>query len=214
MKYFSIILNFILAIAILVLYVLYFSVPNGQDDSVENKTDSFQIPSDFGIAYIIEDSLLSNYEYFKELAADLEKKSKDMENDYTIKAEGLQKEIENFQRTAGNMTMNQARAVEEDLLKKRQNLMLLQERMSQDLLKAEADVNMKLYEKVSGYLKDYAIKEGYSLILNVKRGNAVMYGHEAMDITKIIIKGLNDDYNSITDKPSAPVSKIDSTNTN
>jgi outer membrane protein len=213
-KYYSIILNFILAIAIVVLYVLYFSMPESNKHSSDEVKDSLQIPVDFTVAYIIEDSLLGNYVYFQELAAELEKKSKDMENDYTLKAEGLQKEIEGFQRTAGNMTMNQARAVEEDLLRKRQNLMLLQEKMGQDLMKAEADVNMKLYDKVSSYLKDYAIKEGYSLIFNVKRGNAVMYGDQAMDITPIILQGLNDEYKLTKEKPSTPVSAADTTGGN
>jgi outer membrane protein len=112
------------------------------------------------------------------------------------------------------MTMNQARAVEEDLLKKRQNLMLLQERMGQDLLKAEADVNMKLYDKVSSYLEEYAIQEGYSLIFNVKRGNAIMYGNEAMDITSIILKGLNEDYLSTQNKAPKPAAASDTTGVN
>ena len=214
MKHISIVLNVILAIAIIVLYVLHFSSPKNYDELPEGKADSLKMPVDFTVAYIVEDSLLSNYEYFRELATELEKKSMDMENDYNLKAQGLQKEIEGFQRTAGNMTMNQARAVEEDLLRKRQNLMLLQEKMGQDLLKAEAEVNTKLYEKVASYLKDYAVKEGYSIIFNVKRGNAVMYGNEAMDITNIIVKGLNDDYRSAQNQPAAPVSATDSVSSN
>jgi outer membrane protein len=211
MKYLSIILNVILGIAIVILYVLHFSVPEDPDNTREGKADSLTMPTDFAVAYIIEDSLLSNYDYFIELAGGLEKKRQQMENDYTLKAQGLQKEFEGFQRTAGNMTMNQARAVEEDLLKKRQNLMLLQEKMGQDLLNAEADVNGKLYDRVSSYLADYAEDKGYSLILNVKRGNAVLYGHQGMDITKIILKGLNEDYNSGKDASKAPASAADTT---
>jgi outer membrane protein len=104
-KYFSIISNIVLAIAIIVLYVLHFSSPGHGDESREHKTDSLALPSDLAIAYVLEDSLLSKYDYFLELAKDLEKKRTDMENDYTLKAQGLQKEIEAFQRTAGNMTM-------------------------------------------------------------------------------------------------------------
>ncbi len=214
MKYFSIILNFVLAIAIIVLYVLFFSMPKGKEISGTEKTDTLSMPTDITIAYVLEDTLLNNYEYFKELAADLEEKRKAMENDYTMKAQGLQKEFEGFQRTAGNMTMNQARAVEEDLMQKRQNLLMLQEKMGQDLLRAEAEVNTQLYDKVSNYLEKYANQNGFALILNVKRGNAILYGHKGMDITDIIVKGLNEEYNATGASPQVPATGIDTTSVN
>ena len=214
MKYFSIILNFILAIAIIVLYVLFFSLPEDYKSSTDEDSTSIAMPMDIAIAYVLEDSLLSNYEYFQELAGDLNIKRQAMENDYTMKAQGLQKEFEGFQRTAGNMTMNQARAVEEDLMQKRQNLMLLQEKMGQDLLKAESEVNTQLYDKVSNYLENYAKANGFALILNVKRGNAILYGDKGMDITDIVLKGLNDEYNSTGITPQAPSATIDTTGTN
>ena len=214
MKYFSIILNFILAIAIIVLYVLFFSLPGDRKASTDEDSTTIAMPTDISIAYVLEDSLLSNYEYFQELAGDLNKKRQAMENDYTMKAQGLQKEFEGFQRTAGNMTMNQARAVEEDLMQKRQNLMLLQEKMGQDLLKAESEVNTQLYDKVSNYLENYAKANGFALILNVKRGNAILYGDKGMDITDIVVKGLNDEYNSTGITPQAPSATTDTTGTN
>jgi len=213
-KYFSIILNFVLAIAIIVLYVLYFSMPKEKELSGTEKSDTLAMPTDITIAYVLEDTLLSKYEYFQELAADLGDKRKTMENDYTMKAQGLQKEFEGFQRTAGNMTMNQARAVEEDLMQKRQNLMLLQEKMGQDLLRAEAEVNTQLYDKVSNYLEKYANKNGFALILNVKRGNAILYGDKGMDITDIIVKGLNEEYNSTGAAPQVPAIETDTTSSN
>ena len=211
MKYFSIILNVILAVALVVLYILFFSRSAKTESPAGNKSDSLAASVNITIAYIVEDSLLNNYDYFHELAKGLEKKRKDMENDYTLKAQGLQKEIETYQRTAGNMTLNQAKAVEEDLMKKRQNLMVLQDKMGQDLMKAEADVNSKLYDKVSSYLEDYAKENGYTLIFNVKRGNAVMYGHKGMDITKTIVNGLNEDYNAVPAKNTKPAVKADTT---
>jgi len=213
-KYFTIILNIILAIAIIVLYVLFLSLPKDHKASADGDAEAVATPSDIAIAYVLEDSLLSNYEYFKELASDLDKKRQEMENDYTMKAQGLQKEFEGFQRTAGNMTMNQARAVEEDLMQKRQNLMLLQEKMGQDLLRAESEVNTQLYDKVTKFLENYATENGFALILNVKRGNAVLYGDKGMDVTEIVVKGLNDDYNSKGKIPQSTSAAADTTNTN
>ena len=214
MKYFNIVLNVILAIAIIVLYVLFLSLPEDHKPSAEGDTEALATPADIAIAYVLEDSLLSNYEYFQELAGNLDKKRQEMENDYTMKAQGLQKEFEGFQRTAGNMTMNQAKAVEEDLLQKRQNLMLLQEKMGQDLMKAESEVNTQLYDKVTNFLENYARENGLALILNLKRGNAVLYGDEGMDVTDIVVKGLNDEYNSKGTSAQTPSVAADTTGTN
>ena len=183
-----------LAIAVIGLYVLHFNGTATKTDKVEEPGTGAVMPEDIAIAYIIEDSLLNKYEYFKELAEALGKKQKDAETDYTLKAQGLQKEIEGFQRTAGNMTMAQARAVEEDLVRKRQNMMMLQEKIGQDMMREESQLNQKLYNKISEFLNSYAIEHEYSLILNFKRGNAVMYGHPGMDITSDVLNGLNTQY--------------------
>lgn len=203
-----------LAIAIVVLYVLFFFVSDEKNASSAESSGASAIPTDITIAYVLEDTLLNKYAYFQELAAGLEEKRKTMENDYTLKAQGLQKEFEGFQRTAGNMTMNQARAVEEDLMQKRQNLLLLQEKMGQDLLKAEAEVNTQLYDKVSGYLEKYAKENGFALILNVKRGNAILYGDKGMDITDIIVKGLNEEHNATGLTPQVQPAPADTTASN
>ncbi len=192
-------MNVVLTVAVIGLYVLHFNGRTStKTDKVEESVTGAAMPEDLAIAYIIEDSLLSKYEYFIELAEALGKKQQDAETDYTLKAQGLQKEIEGFQRTAGNMTMAQARAVEEDLMRKRQNLMMLQENVRQDMMREESQLNLKLYNKISEFLISYAAEKAYALILNFKRGNAVMYGHSGLDITSEVLNGLNSQYEAAT----------------
>jgi outer membrane protein len=193
-KYLSIFLNAILLVAVIILFILHFSGKNtGTGDSTTQVSDT-TMPEKITIVYINEDSLLENYDFFKELATGLENKRKNLETDYTSKAQGLQTEISNFQRNAGNMTISQARAVEEDLMRKQQNLLKYQETLAQDMLKEEADVNRRLYDRVSEYLKEYAQQNGYTVVLNYKPGSSLLYGHQAMDVTKEVVQGLNADY--------------------
>ena len=214
MKYFSIILNLILLAAVVVLYVLHFSGKPSSAAGTESIATDSTMPDKVNIVYINEDSLLENYAYFKELAASLDSKRKSLETDYTSKAQGLQTEISNFQRNAGNMTMSQARAVEEDLMRKQQNLLRYQETLSQDMMKQEADVNQKLYQKVSDYVSDYARKNGYTVVLNYKPGSGLLYGHKAMDVTEEVVDGLNKAYEDsktadASKKPAAKTSSAD-----
>jgi outer membrane protein len=193
-KYLSIFLNVILLVAVIILFILHFSGENGRTGDPTTQVSDTTMPEKITIVYINEDSLLENYDYFKELASGLENKRKNLESDYTSKAQGLQTEIANFQRNAGNMTISQARAVEEDLMRKQQNLLKYQETLAQDMMKEEADVNRRLYDRVSDYLEDYAQQNGYTVVLNYKPGSSLLYGHKAMDVTKEVVQGLNVEY--------------------
>lgn len=190
----SIVLNVVLLIAVAVLYVLHFSdsasteesgIANGQMDS-EN----------FSIAYVNSDSLLKNYDFFKDLEKQLIAKRDKLNSEYQNRAEGLQKEIANFQSTAGNMTISQARAVEEDLRKKQQNLMMYQEQLGQQLMGEEAKMNADLYEKVSDYLRDYGLNKNLQLVLTYTKGSGVLYANDSLDITDQILFGLNEKYSA------------------
>ncbi|HLF32967.1 MAG TPA: OmpH family outer membrane protein [Cyclobacteriaceae bacterium] len=192
MKNLSLILNFILIVAVGILYFLHFR-GHGISGSLTSEGTSPGI-TDVAIAYVIEDSLLNNYDLFKELSAQLEKKQADLEKTYTSRAQSLQTEIENFRSTSGNMTINQARAVEEDLMRKQQNLYQYQETLGQQMLEEQAKVNDQLFQRVAEFLKKYSVENGYNVVLNYKRGTGMLFGSEMLDITKPVTDRLNAEY--------------------
>ena len=193
----SIVLNVVLLIAVVVLYIIHFS-----DSASPEKSglEHGQIdPGNFSIAYVNSDSLLKNYDFFKDLEKQLIAKSDKLNSEYQNRAEGLQKEIANFQSTAGNMTISQARAVEEDLRKKQQNLMMYQEQLGQQMRGEEAKMNADLYENVSDYLRDYGLNKNLQLVLTYTKGSGVLYANDSLDITDQIIVGLNEKYSEEQD---------------
>jgi outer membrane protein len=213
-KNLSIVLNVILAIAVIVLYVLHFTGQSSVDDA--NQSTQSTTPTNLSVAYVNSDSLLSNYDYFKDLEQQFTEKRDKLNAEYQNRAEGLQKEISNFQTTAGNMTISQARAVEEDLRKKQQNLMMYQEQLGQQLMQEEASMNSDLYDKVSEYLQDYGKNKNLQIVLTYTKGSGVLYANDSLDITKEVIVGLNEAYNIEKDAPTkaAETPKADSTSTN
>ena len=206
----SIGLNVVLLIAVVVLYVLHFS---GEGDTSEQTDVVESTPVDLSIAYVNSDSLLKNYDFFKELEKQLIEKRDKLNAEYQNRAEGLQKEIQNFQTTAPNMTMAQGRAVEEDLRKKQQNLMMYQEQLGQQLMQEEAKMNTELYDKVSDYLHEYGLTKDLQIVLTYTKGSGVLYANEGLDITDQIIVGLNDAYKAEQSGGSSEV-KADTTAAN
>lgn len=190
----SIVLNVVLLVAVVVLYVLHFNgnaAPDGNSESGNSQIN----PENFAIAYVNSDSLLKNYDFFKELEKQLIAKRDKLNSEYKNRAEGLQREIANFQSTAGNMTISQARAVEEDLQKKQQNLMMYQEQLGQQLMGEEAKMNAELYGKVSEYLRDFGLDKNLQLVLTYTKGSGVLYANDSLDITNQVLVGLNDAFN-------------------
>ncbi len=190
MKHVSLILNVVLLIAVVVLYILHF---NAKPEQVTERGETTHTELD--VAYVNSDSLLNNYEFVKELSGKLESTRSKLEKEYENRARGLQSEIQSFQASVNNMTIGQARAVEEDLVKKEQNLRQYQERLNMQFMQEESKVQEEIYNKVSDYLKDYAKNNNLQLVLTYQKGSGVLFANEGLNITDAVVKGLNDAYN-------------------
>jgi outer membrane protein len=191
MKNLSLVLNVILLVAVLVLYILYFS-DRGPSRAGNRAADTSQF--DLKIAYINSDTVLKYYDYLKVNKDQLEAKTKKMDQDYRNRAMGLQGEITAYQRNVTSMTLGQARAAEEDLTKKQQNLQMYQQTLAQQLMQEEAKLNKELYDRVTAYLKEYGEDRGLQIVFKYDPSSDVLYGGNALDITQDVIKGLNTAY--------------------
>ena len=194
MKNLSLLLNVILFIAVAVLYFLYFLSDDKIAETADTSSAGVADKSGLKIAYVNSDSLISNFDFFIEKSEELEEERSKSETDLENRARGIEKQVSDFQRTRGNMTINQARAIEEDLYKKQQNLLQYRENLAQQLMKKESEVNNELYDKVSSYLKEYGSKHKMQVVLSYTRNSGVLYANDSLDITQVVITGLNDSY--------------------
>lgn len=175
--------------------VLLYSCDNAGTTTAtgENSANEFK-QGDLNVAFIYTDSVINKYDYFKAKSEELTEKGKKFEIDLQGRASGFQQEVQNFQQTGGNMTVNQQRAKQEELGKKEQNLMTYRDNLMQELSADEAALYSEVYDKVQSYLKTYAQENDLSMILSYTRGGAVWYGNDAFDITATVIEGINKEY--------------------
>jgi outer membrane protein len=207
MKNLSLALNGVLIVAVAVLYYLHFS----GSGSVGGSTNGGVLLQDAKIAYINSDSVLKHYEYLTVNKKELEAKGMRMEQDFRDRAQGLQNDVATYQRTVNNMTFGQAKAAEEELTKKQQNLQMYQQSLSQELAIEENKLNKELYERITAFLKVYGQQNNLQVVLKFDPTSDVLYGGETLDITKVVIDGLNVAYKN--EKNGVPA-KADSTRTN
>jgi outer membrane protein len=164
------------------------SKADGTTESVNNKD---------AIVYINSDSLLNNYEYFKELKTKFEGKSKKAEADLKDKGAAFQREVAAYQQSANGLSADQRAQTEQRLARKQQELQTYQQNAGAALQNEEAGENEKLYDKVADYLKTHAKDKGYKMVLTYSKGNsAILFADESLDVTKEVIKGLNKAYKS------------------
>ncbi|QCR24947.1 outer membrane chaperone Skp [Pontibacter sp. SGAir0037] len=156
-----------------------------------------ETPATPATVYVNSDSLLTNYEYFKEIRTRLQTKSQDAEKDLRRRADAFQKDVANYEQTAQGMTMQQRSTTEQRLAQRQQQLQALSQQTGNELAMEESEEMKKIYDKVEAYLQNLSKERGYKMVLTYQRGNsAILYGDSTLDITTDVVKGLNEQYAS------------------
>ena len=192
MKNLSIIINILLAVAVGILYYLHFNLKNQCNQAPVAMPLPKAVKSGAGIVFVNADSLLNNYEYYKELKKQLEEKGKRSESEFNSKASALQQEVQAYQQKAPTMLPDQRAAAEEGLMKKQQTLMQRKEELGQQLADEEQKLVKQLYQTVNTYLKKSNPGGAYQFVFS--KNGPILMANDSLDITKSLIEGLNKEY--------------------
>lgn len=197
MKNLSLILNAVLAIAVIVLFVKVFSgTPKNATAKAIFTNDSVN-GGKLPIAYVNVDSLLLNYTFAKEANESLIKKQEDSRLDINTKARQLQSEMGEFQRKLeANAFLSRERAEQEQsrLLKRQQDLQELDGKLSQQLMQVQQKMSEQLRDTINAFLKEYNKDNKYEIIISNTSSDNILFAAEGYDITGEITKLLNERY--------------------
>ncbi len=193
MKY---IFNIIIAIAVVVLYILHFT-NKAETPVFVNANDStlLSVPG-VGAVYVNGDSLLENYDYFKNAKKQFEAKTLRTEKEIEAKRNVLELEFTNYQKMASSMSPEQRARTEESLMRKEQDLRLFSENAATKLQEEQNKFNEGLFDKVSEYLKEHTKEKKYKIVFNFTKGAGILYANDSLNITNEVLEGLNKEYNS------------------
>jgi outer membrane protein len=189
MKNASLILNGVLLVAVVVLYVLHFSSGKSTGSSYSGSNAT---PSDVKVAYVNQDTLLKYYDFVTINKEKLEATAKSFDQQLAARQASLERDVRDYRAGASNLTMGQARDLEAALQKKGENLQLFQQTLSQQMMEEQAKVSDELYDKITAYLKDYSKERGIAVVMKYNRESDILFAGDSLDISKDVIKGLND----------------------
>ncbi|MDP5121391.1 MAG: OmpH family outer membrane protein [Spirosomaceae bacterium] len=181
-----------------------------KNDKGEATTSASTTATASRIVYVNTDTLLTNYDYYKDVVKEFENKRFAAENELQRRSKSFQNEVALFQRQvqAGGMSQEQGQTKQQQLALKEQDIMMYRDNTSSALAEEQAGRTDELISNIQDYLKKYNEDDRYDMVIGYSKGGGVLYAKEKMDITAEVLKGLNEEYASKKDKPSA---KADST---
>jgi outer membrane protein len=196
MKRLPLILNIVLAVAVVALYVLYFTGIGSP-----KKKSSFEgLPSGSAnggsIFYVQIDSVLSHFDMATDLSGELQTKFNASESEFQAKQKAYQNDVNDYQYKSqrGLITRSEAQTAEQELYAKQQNLAKLQQDLSQDLQEKQTVMNRQVINTIMEYLKKNSSQLNYKYVLGTSFGGNILYANDSLDITKNIVSGLNENY--------------------
>lgn len=148
------------------------------------------------IAYVDIDTLLTNYKLWIQLNEEMIRKEENIRTTLNEKAKDLQADFEEFERKLNNngfATRERAESEQSRILKKRQDLEDLQERLSNELAIENNKNNILFRDSINAFVNEYNKVKGYNVILS-RLGDNILYIDSDMNITQEIIDGLNARY--------------------
>ncbi len=167
---------------------------NSTNNTTSTKTEA-KNDIDKSIVYVNSDSVIANYELYKKSIKEFEVKRNQYTGDIENQANAFQNKVLQAQQKAQSMTMGEIEATKKSLAAEEQRLMQYRETLLQNLASQEKEMVEKINKNIDDFMKRYAEKNGYKMILGYKQGVTAWYGDSRLDITPEVIKGLNEEYN-------------------
>ncbi|MGC9330429.1 MAG: OmpH family outer membrane protein [Bacteroidales bacterium] len=204
-------INIILILAVIALYVLFFTgladsanlSKISQWDSGKASTGNSYTPEDSviveRIAVVKLDTLLAEYKLAQEMNENLIKRQKQAEANLQQRMSSFEKDYKNFQekmRLGSFLSEASMQAQQQELLKQQQEIQELNQTLSMELIEEQERLTQGLYDSILNYMPE--INDGrFVLILGDAVGTNVLYSNDAMDITNEVVNYLNKKYEGI-----------------
>ena len=159
-----------------------------------NKTETSS--KDFKTAYIDTAELIEKYEKFKDEDDKFKVKSEELGRPLEAKVRAFQAEAQSFRQNAQAKGPQWAQQKGAELQQREQQLGIEQNALIQQLQQEGAVLKDSLISEVKKFIKDYGKKKGYDYIYGTGDAATILYAKDGYDITKDVLKELNDKYNA------------------
>ena len=147
------------------------------------------------IVFVNSDSLLTNYQFYKDAQKEFENKGYRLQVDLGQKEQALQGELQAIQQRASAMTQAELQAADMMLKKKGAQLQQYSQQKQAELGQEQAKKNEQLYNNIRDYISKTNKANKYEFVLGYSKvGGGILFADPSVDVTQKIIDGLNKEY--------------------
>lgn len=161
----------------------------------------------FKTAYVDTTKLMEEYTGTKDIDAKYKAKEDEMGKELKAEVARFQSDAKAFEqkrRALGDIWAQQNSA---PLAKRQQELQMAQQALIRQLQEESGKEMDTLIKSVKQFIKDYGKEKGYDYIYGTGEAVSILYAKDQYDITKDVIKLLNEKYTSEGKKEEAPAAK-------
>ena len=162
------------------------------------------------IAYVELDTLMSQYQLYKDYSELLNRKGNNIQKTLAKKqrtleqhAAAMQKKYENN----GFTTRDELERAQNNIQKEQNELAELADRLNQDFNEEQARINDEARDSIQAFLKVYNKTKNYDYVM-VKAGDNLLIANPRYEITNDVVKGLNKRY-KISPEVAEKIKKAD-----
>lgn len=201
MKNLSYIINAVLAVAIIILFVLFFTMKSSvgasqKEITIDPKDSSVTLP----VAYVNVDTIINNYNFAKDANENLMRRLESSNATMNIKQKQLQSDYAEFQRKVqANAFLSEDRAKQEyqRLQNMDKELKATGSRLDDEFRHEQQKLNTQLADSVKVVIKSYNKKANFQIVMSNSGMDNILYAKDKYDITNEILTMLNKRYKSV-----------------
>ena len=195
MKSISLILNFILFIAVSALFYLHFAAEKSRKKNEHKVATTAQGTNvAMKIAYVDLDSLENQYTYFKEVRASLRSREEQMARQLNDIRNNYLRQLKQYNENGPRMSQTEQGEFQQKLMKLQADYQSREQDMQQELqnesLRKIQDVKIKVQQFLDGYSKE----KGFLFVFATNENDFLYYKDKAFDITSEVVDGLNENH--------------------
>lgn len=150
------------------------------------------------IAYVELDSLMSQYQLYKDYEEVLTRKGTDIQNTLAQKQRKLESSATAMQRKYENngfQTRDELERAQQSLQQQEMELQQLAAKLNNEFNEEQARINQEARDSIQAFLKIYNQTKKYDYVM-IKAGDNLLIANPMYNITKDIVTGLNKRYNA------------------
>ena len=144
--------------------------------------------------YVDINKLMDGYNRTQIVRAEFEEKAKTLNANVDSLMVEWQTELKQYEKERSKMSKKEMGLKQELLGNKQRQISNYQQAIQKQIEEADQKATQTVINDINDYVKEFGKKNGYKIIFGARGSGNIMYAAEGTDLTKIVLEGINADF--------------------